>query len=239
MDEVAEVSDALMERYLEGEEISHEEIVTALKEGTNHGGIFPVVCGVATRNLGTNRLLDAIEEDLPSPVKHGALELPEITLEPDESAPLYAYVFKTKADPFAGRINFFRVYQGVDEARRARPQHARPRQGAHRPAARLRGQGVAPGRRLRPRRHRRRRQAQGDARRRLARRPRRADQDARDRAAAAGDGVRDGAQEQGRRGEGLHRAAPPAGGGPDDRPAPRPADRRSDRRRASRRSTSR
>ena len=67
MDEVAEVSDTLMERYLEGEEISHEEIVTALKEGTNHGGIFPVTCGVATRNLGTNRLLDAIEEDLPSP----------------------------------------------------------------------------------------------------------------------------------------------------------------------------
>lgn len=113
MDEVAEVSDALMERYLEGEEISHEEIVTALKEGTNHGGIFPVTCGVATRNLGTNRLLDAIEEDLPSPVKHGGLELPEITLEPDANAPLYAYVFKTKADPFAGRINFFRVYQGT------------------------------------------------------------------------------------------------------------------------------
>src|SRR5207244_10935690 len=78
MDEVAEVSDALMERYLEGEEISHEEIVTALKEGTNHGGIFPVVCGVATRNLGTNRLLDAIVEDLPSPVKHGGLALPEV-----------------------------------------------------------------------------------------------------------------------------------------------------------------
>jgi elongation factor G len=113
MDEVAEVSDALMERYLEGEEISHEEIVTALKDGTNHGGIFPVVCGIATKNLGTNRLLDAIVEDLPSPVKHGALELPEITLEPDEDKELFAYVFKTKADQFAGRINFFRVYQGA------------------------------------------------------------------------------------------------------------------------------
>ena len=75
MDEVAEVSDALMERYLEGEEISHEEIVGALKEGTNHGRIFPVVCGVATANLGTTRLLDAIVEDLPSPVKHGGLEV--------------------------------------------------------------------------------------------------------------------------------------------------------------------
>jgi elongation factor G len=113
MDEVAEVSDALMERYLEGEEISHDEIVTALKDGTNHGGIFPVVCGVATKNLGTNRLLDAIVEDLPSPVKHGALELPEVTLEPDPDKELFAYVFKTKADQFAGRINFFRVYQGV------------------------------------------------------------------------------------------------------------------------------
>src|SRR5687768_2157242 len=75
MDEVSEVSESLMERYLEGEEISHEEIVTALKDGTNHGNIFPVTCGVATRNLATNRLLDAIVEDLPSPVKHGAMEL--------------------------------------------------------------------------------------------------------------------------------------------------------------------
>src|SRR6266498_5853569 len=113
MDEVAEVSDALMERYLEGEEISHEEIVTALKDGTNHGDIFPVTCGVATKNLGTNRLLDAIVEDLPSPVKHGAFELPEITLEPDPDKELFAYVLKTKADQFAGRINFFRIYQGV------------------------------------------------------------------------------------------------------------------------------
>jgi len=113
MDEVAENSDALMERYLEGEEISHEEIVGALKEGTNHGALFPVTCGVATRNLATNRLLDAIVEDLPSPVKHGGLEVAGMTLEPVEDQDLYAYVFKTRADPFAGRINLFRVYQGV------------------------------------------------------------------------------------------------------------------------------
>jgi elongation factor G len=113
MDEVCEVSDALMERYLEGEEISHEEIVGALKEGTNHGKIFPVVCGVATRNLGTSRLLDAIVEDLPSPVKHGSLKVGELELSPSEQAELFAYVFKTRADPFAGRINLLRVYQGV------------------------------------------------------------------------------------------------------------------------------
>ena len=113
MDEVSEVSDALMERYLEGEAISHEEIAAALKQGTNHGQIFPVVCGVATRNLGTSRLLDAIVEDLPSPVKHGPLAVGEIELSASEEADLFAYVFKTRADPYAGRVNLLRVYQGV------------------------------------------------------------------------------------------------------------------------------
>jgi elongation factor G len=113
MDEVSETSDSLMERYLEGEEISHDEIVAALKDGTNHGSLHPVTCGVATRNLGTNRLLDAIVEDLPSPVKHGGLAVGDLTLEPIEDSELFAYVFKTRADPFAGRINLFRVYQGT------------------------------------------------------------------------------------------------------------------------------
>ena len=71
MDEVAENSDELMERYLEGEEISHEEIVTALKKGVTEGHLFPVTCGVATQNLGTNRLLEALVEDLPSPAMRG------------------------------------------------------------------------------------------------------------------------------------------------------------------------
>ncbi|MGZ8649956.1 MAG: elongation factor G, partial [Solirubrobacteraceae bacterium] len=94
-------------------EISHEEIVGALKDGTNHGDLFPVACGVATANLGADRLLDAIVEDLPSPVKHGALEVEGMSLEADDGSELYAYVFKTRADPFAGRINLFRVYQGT------------------------------------------------------------------------------------------------------------------------------
>jgi elongation factor G len=113
MDEVAENSEALMERYLEGEEISHDEIVTALEEGTDHGHIFPVACGVATAHLGADRLLDAIVDDLPSPVQHGGLALEDFTLEPTEDGEMFAYVFKTRADPFAGRINLFRVYQGV------------------------------------------------------------------------------------------------------------------------------
>jgi elongation factor G len=113
MDEVAEVSDSLMERYLEGEEISHDETVSALKTGVTEGHVFPVTCGAATRNLGINRLLDAFVDDLPSPAKHGVTDLDGIDLEPDPDKDMVAFVFKTLADPYAGRINLFRVYQGV------------------------------------------------------------------------------------------------------------------------------
>ena len=118
MDEVAENSDELMERYLEGEEIDHAEIVTALKRGVTEGHLFPVTCGVATKNLGTNRLLEALVEDLPSPQMRGALAAigeggEAIEIEPDEDGPLVAYVFKTTADPYTGRINIFRVYSGT------------------------------------------------------------------------------------------------------------------------------
>jgi elongation factor G len=118
MDEVAENSDELMERYLEGDEISHDEIVNALKDGVTAGTIFPVTCGVATKNLGTDRLLDALVGDLPSPAKKGAVTArdgdgAEIEIEPDESGDTVAYVFKTLADPFVGRINLIRVYSGL------------------------------------------------------------------------------------------------------------------------------
>src|SRR6059058_202104 len=116
LDEVAENSDELMERYLEGEEISHEETVAALKTGVTAGRLFPVTCGVATKNLATNRLLDAFVEDLPSPVMRGVVEAGDQTLEPDPAKPAVAFVFKTLADPFAGRINLFRVYQGTLKA---------------------------------------------------------------------------------------------------------------------------
>jgi elongation factor G len=118
MDEVAENSDDLRERYLEGEEISHDEIVEALKDGVTKGTIFPVTCGIATQNLGTDRLLDALVNDLPSPARKGAVVATdadgnEIEVQPEESGDPIVYVFKTLADPFAGRINLFRVYSGV------------------------------------------------------------------------------------------------------------------------------
>jgi elongation factor G len=118
MDEVAENSDELMERYLEGEEIDHDEIVTVLKRGVTDGRIFPVTCGVATKNLGTTRLLEALVEDLPSPAMRGSVTAldadgEEIEIAPEEDGELVAYVFKTLADPYAGRLNLFRVYSGV------------------------------------------------------------------------------------------------------------------------------
>ena len=198
MDEVSETSDALMERYLEGEEISHEEIVTALKDGTNHGSLFPVTCGVATRNLATNRLLDAIVEDLPSPVKHGGLEVGEITLEPVEDKELFAYVFKTRADPFAGPHQPVPRLPGHDDHDSQvlnTRTHNKERIGQ---LVSFDGWPDRPCRRVRPRRHRRGRQAQGDQGRRLAGRARRADLDAQHQAAGAGHGVRDRAADQGR-----------------------------------------
>ena len=117
MDEVAENSDELMEHYLEGEEIDHEEIVGALKKGVTAGRLFPVTCGIATRNLGSDRLLDALVEDLPSPALRGALTATgpdgEVEIEPDEDGEAVALVFKTLADPYTGRINLFRVYRGT------------------------------------------------------------------------------------------------------------------------------
>ena len=234
MDEVCEVSDALMERYLEGEEISHEEIVGALKEGTNHGKIFPVVCGVATRNLGTSRLLDAIVEDLPSPVKHGSLR--RSARSSSRPIPRTASCSPTSSRPAPTRSPGGSTCCASTRACCARDSqalntraHAKERIGQLIVFA---GKEVGHRAGVRARRHRRGGQAQGDPRRRLAGRPRRADRDAAPEAARAGDGVRGRAQEQGRRGEGVRLPAAPAGGGPHDRPAPRPADRRADRRRA-------
>ena len=106
LDAVVETDEGLMERYLEGQELGVEEVAHALKEGVTRGEIFPVACGVATKNLGTTALLDLVVEGVPSPAKKGA------PIELDEPATA-AFVFKTIADPFAGRINVFRVLKGT------------------------------------------------------------------------------------------------------------------------------
>jgi elongation factor G len=105
LDSVVETDEALMERYLDGQELSPEEVASALKAAVTRGELFPVACGVATKNLGTTAVLDLLVEGVPSPAKKGA----PIEIEGAASA---AFVFKTVADPFAGRINIFRVLQG-------------------------------------------------------------------------------------------------------------------------------
>ena len=106
LDEVVQTDDALMEQYLGGEELDSHAVASALKVAITRGEVFPVACGVATKNLGTHALLDLIVEGVPSPAKKGA----PIEIEGAETA---AFVFKTVADPFAGRINLFRVLRGA------------------------------------------------------------------------------------------------------------------------------
>jgi elongation factor G len=106
LDAVVETDEGLMERYLEGQELSTEEVAHALKDAVTRGEVFPVACGVATKNLGTRALLDLIVEGVPSPAKKGEpIEIPNTATA--------AFVFKTVADPFAGRINVFRVLHGT------------------------------------------------------------------------------------------------------------------------------
>ena len=105
LDSVVETDEGLMERYLEGEELGTEEVAHALKDAVTRGELFPVACGVATKNLGTTALLDLLVEGVPSPAKRPA------SIDVD-GAGTAAFVFKTVADPFAGRINLFRVLAG-------------------------------------------------------------------------------------------------------------------------------
>jgi elongation factor G len=106
LDAVVETDEGLMERYLEGEELGTEEVAKALKDAVTRGELFPVACGVATKNLGTTALLDLLVEGVPSPARRPA------PIDVD-GAGTAAFVFKTVADPFAGRINLFRVFSGT------------------------------------------------------------------------------------------------------------------------------
>ena len=114
---VAEFDDELMEKYLEGEEVSVELIKKAIRKGTLAVEFFPVLCGTALGNTGVKLLLDAIIDYLPSPVdvesiKGVDLDGKEIERHPKDSEPFSALAFKIMTDPFVGRLAFFRVYSG-------------------------------------------------------------------------------------------------------------------------------
>ena len=103
----AEGDDDLLNKYLEGEELSQEEIYTGFKASVRKGLVVPVLCGSATKNIGIQPVLDMIIEGLPSPAETVVSEGKDLQAEP-----LAALVFKTLADPYVGKLNFFRVFTG-------------------------------------------------------------------------------------------------------------------------------
>jgi len=115
----ADVDDALMEKYLDGEELTTEEIRQALRKGTLSGQLVPVLCGSSYRNKGVQPLLDAVVDYLPSPLDIGATRGTdpntgeEIYREVSDDAPFSALAFKIMTDPFVGKLAFFRVYSGT------------------------------------------------------------------------------------------------------------------------------
>jgi elongation factor G len=117
VESVSETDDHLMEKYLEGEEPTNEEIRTQLRKGTIAGKIVPLLCGSAFKNKGVQQLLDAVVDYLPAPSEvppiQGTLSNGEIDVRyADDEAPLSALAFKIMADPY-GRLTFVRVYSGV------------------------------------------------------------------------------------------------------------------------------
>ena len=117
IESVVEFDDSLMEKYLEGEELSVEEIKSAIRKGVLAVKFFPVMCGTALGNKGTKLLLDAIVDYMPSPldiesIKGTDLDGKEIVRHPSDSEPFSALAFKVMTDPFVGRLTFFRVYSG-------------------------------------------------------------------------------------------------------------------------------
>ena len=118
IESVAEHNDGLLEKYFEGEEITHEELTEAIREATIDLDIVPVACGSSYRNKGVQPLLDCIVDFMPSP-----LDVPPIVgtnhqgndevRKADDNEPFSALAFKIMADPFVGKLAFFRVYSGT------------------------------------------------------------------------------------------------------------------------------
>lgn len=116
---VAETDDELLLKYLEGETLEIEELRQGLRRGILERKVTPVLCGAAVSNFGSAPLLDFMERFLPSPLERGDISgvhpenEEELTRNPSPEEPFAALVYKTLADPYVGRINYFRVYSGM------------------------------------------------------------------------------------------------------------------------------
>lgn len=119
IENVAETDEELMMKYLEGEELTVEEIKAGLRKGTCNLEFYPVFCGSSYKNKGVQLLLDGVVDYLPSPLDIPAIKgtLPdteeEVTREADDNGPFAALAFKIMSDPYVGKLTFFRVYSGT------------------------------------------------------------------------------------------------------------------------------
>lgn len=119
---VSEFDEELMMKYLEGEELTTEEIKAAIRKATISVEFFPVLCGSAFKNKGVQLMLDAVIDYLPSPIDIPAIKgvavgsEEEIVRKADDNEPFAALAFKVMTDPFVGKLTFFRVYSGTAEA---------------------------------------------------------------------------------------------------------------------------
>ena len=115
---IAEADDALLEKYLEGEELSNEELQSALRQGIRERKFTPILCGSAIKNIGIQPLMDTIVDYLPSPLDRPEIcgknkSEEEICRKPQEKEAFSAFVFKTIADPYSGKLTIFRVFSGA------------------------------------------------------------------------------------------------------------------------------
>lgn len=115
---VAESDDELAERYLEGDELSEAEIVAGARKAICSGDLVPILASSATQNIGVNEFLETVQEFLPSPVDGNKPNMADASgeaadLEIEPTGPLAAFVFKTTADPFVGKLSVFRVFRGT------------------------------------------------------------------------------------------------------------------------------
>ncbi len=119
IERIAESDDILLEKYLEGEELTEEELFNGLRSGCVAGDIIPITCGSATKNMGVQMVMDLMVHCLPSPrdrgEKHGVdpKKNSEEVREPDPKGPLSAQVIKTVSDPYAGRLTIMRIFSGT------------------------------------------------------------------------------------------------------------------------------
>ena len=122
IENIVEANDDLMEKYLEGEALSAREIEETLVAGIKGGAVIPIACGSAALNMGVPQLMDLIVQGFPSPLEIGSKKGTkpgrgeEIEMSPMPDAPFSALVFKTIADPFAGKLTLLRVFSGTLEA---------------------------------------------------------------------------------------------------------------------------